>query len=35
MPVLDLVGFEVEDHDVVGVDSDTLETHNDVVVVVR
>ena len=35
MPVLDLLGFEVEHHDIIGVDSDTLEAHNDVIVVVR
>lgn len=35
MPVLDLLGFEVEYHDIIGVDSDTLEAHNDVIVVVR
>ena len=32
MPVLDLIGFEIEYHDIVSVDSDTLEAHNDIVV---
>ena len=30
MPVLDLIGFEIEYHDIVSVDSDTLEAHNDI-----
>ena len=34
MPVLDLIGREIEYHDIVGVDSDTLEAHNDGIVVV-
>ena len=30
MPVIELFGFEINDHNIVSIDSDALETHDDV-----